>query len=389
MRAQRDLGDNSRLGVAYTDRVFGGDYNRVADVDGRVVFGQVYNGIFQYAESYDKTLGVVRNAPLWEGILARNGKKYGFRYLLTGISEDFRAGSGFISRAGVVHGLADERFTWFGQRGANVEAITGDISYDDTWQYSHFLKHGDAQDKKFHVSGTVGLHGGWSLGAGVYWETFGWDSTLFANYRLLSPAGDTLPFTGVGRIPNRDYVTTLTTPQWKIFNAAVTYVFGQDENFFEWAQANIDYVTATLSARPNDRLRLDGTFQYQDYWRRTDNSLVGRNMIPRLKVEYQLTRAVFVRVVGEYDLREQADLRDETRTFYPILIDGAPALATRSHGMRGDYLFSYVPNPGTVLYVGYGDAGLGNADPRDRFNFQPIRRTSDYFFVKYSYLFRL
>ncbi len=389
VRAQRDLGDNSRLGVAYTDRVFGGDYNRVADVDGRVVFGQVYNGIFQYAQSYDKTLGLTRTAPLWEGILARNGKKYGFRYLLTGISDDFRAGSGFIARGGIVHGLADERFSWFGQRGDKVEALTGDISYDDTWLYSHFLNHGDAQDKKFHVSSSVGLRGGWSLGAGVYWETFGWDSTLFANYKLLSPTGDTLPFTGVGRIPNRDYVTSLTTPQWKIFNASVTYVFGQDENFFEWAQANINYVTGTLSVRPSDRLRLDGTMQYQDYWRRTDNSLVGRNMIPRLKVEYQLTRSIFIRVVGEYDMSEQADLRDETRTFYPILINGVPALASRSHGTRGDYLFSYVPNPGTVLYVGYGDAGLGNPDPRDRFNFQPIRRTSDYFFVKYSYLFRM
>ena len=100
MRAQHDFGDQSRIGVAYTDRVFGGDYNRVADVDGRVAFGGAYNAIFQYAESFDKTQNVVRNAPLWTGAVVRNGKEYGFRYLLDGISDDFRAGSGFISRAG-------------------------------------------------------------------------------------------------------------------------------------------------------------------------------------------------------------------------------------------------------------------------------------------------
>jgi hypothetical protein len=112
-------------------------------------------------------------------------------------------------------------------------------------------------------------------------------------------------------------------------------------------------------------------------------------MIPRLKLEYQLTRSIFVRLVGEYDLSETSDLRDETRTFYPILINGEPALASRSRGVKGDYLFSYAPRPGTVLYVGYGGAGLGDPSPLDRFNFQPIRRTSDYFFIKYSYLFRM
>ena len=112
----------------------------------------------------------------------------------------------------------------------------------------------------------------WNVGLGVYWETFGWDQPLYANYRILSPAGDTLPFTGVGRIPNRDYVFTLTTPGWSIFNANLLYIGGQDENFFEWAQANITYINLTLNARPSAQLRVAGTLQYQDYWRRTDGS---------------------------------------------------------------------------------------------------------------------
>jgi hypothetical protein len=235
----------------------------------------------------------------------------------------------------------------------------------------------------------MGLRGGWNAGAGVYWETFGWDQALFRNYRILSPAGDTLPFTGVGRIPNRDYVFTFSTPQWSTFNASLLYIGGQDENFYEWAQANIHVMSLTVNARPNDRLRVGGTLAYQDYWRRTDNSLVGRNMIPRLKLEYQLTRSIFMRAVGEYDLSQTDDLHDETRTFYPILISGHRALASRTRSLHGDYLFSYQPRPGTVLFVGYGSVGTGIPDPTDRFNFQPIKRGSDYFFVKYSYLFRM
>ncbi|HXT17257.1 MAG TPA: DUF5916 domain-containing protein [Gemmatimonadaceae bacterium] len=391
LRAQRDVGDQSRIGMAYTDRAVGGDYNRVADVDGRLLFAQVWNGSFQYAESFDKTHDVAVNAPLWSGTLARNGKRLGLRYSLSGISDKFITTSGFISRNGIVHGAADQRGTWFNERGKLFETLTGDILYDDTWQYTHFTRHGDAQDKKFHLSGSAGLRGGWTTGLGVYWETFGYDTQLYRSYQIERTVGatvDTVPFVGVGRIPNRDYVFTLATPQWSRFNATMLYVGGQDENFFEWAQANIDYLSTALTFRPTDRIRLTGNFDYQDYWRRSDGSLAGRNMIPRLKAEYQLTRSMFLRLVGEYDLSEHSDLRDETRTFFPLIINGQKAIAMRSGTVRGDYLFSYQPNPGTVFFVGYGSRADGPPDPNERFTFQPLIRSSDYFFVKYSYLFR-
>lgn len=389
IRAQRDIGAQSRLGIAYTDRVLGGDYNRVADVDGRIVFGQVYSTSFQAAKSFDKTSGVARNAPLWEGVFARNGKQFGLRYLFTGISDDFRARSGFISRPGIVHAGVDHHASWFGERGSTVESLTGDILLDDTWQYSHFVRRGDAQDKKFHLSGSAGLRGGWNVGLGVYLETFGFDQGLYSAYRILAPTGDTLPFVGRPRITNRDYVFSLATPQWAKFSANLLYVGGQDENFFEWAQANIDLVQLGVSVRPSDRARIDGSLAYQDYWRRSDHSLVGRNVIPRVKIEYQLTRAIFMRLVGEYDLSETDDLRDETRTFYPLIVGGRLATASRARSLHGDYLFSYQPTPGTVFFLGYGSQADGIPDETQRFNWQPLRRRSDYFFVKYSYLLRM
>jgi len=389
IRAQHDIGGQSRLGIAYTDYVRGGDYNRVANVDGRIVFGQVYSTSFQAAESFDKTRAVTKNAPLWEGILARSGKGFGFRYVLTGISDDFRARSGFISRPGIVHAGIDHHATWFGERGSTVETLTGDILLDDTWQYSHFVRRGDAQDKKFHLSGSMGFRGGWNVGVGVYLETFGFDRALYSTYRVLAPTGDTLPFVGRPRITNRDYVFSLSTPQWAKFSANVLYIGGQDENFFEWAQANIDFLLLTMSARPSDRARIDATLNYQDYWRRTDHSLVGRSVIPRVKFEYQITRAIFMRLVGEYDRSENADLRDDTRTFYPLIVNGQLATASRTRSLHGDYLFSYRPTPGTVLFLGYGSNADGNPELSQRFKWQPLRRTSDYLFVKCSYLLRL
>jgi hypothetical protein len=96
-----------------------------------------------------------------------------------------------------------------------------------------------------------------------------------------------------------------------------------------------------------------------------------------------------MRVVGEYIRSEQDDLRDDSRTFYPILIGDQLATASRLRSLHGDYLFSYQPTPGTVLFLGYGSQANGDPDPLQRFNWQPLRRTSDYFFAKYSYLFRM
>jgi Domain of unknown function (DUF5916) len=387
LRTQQDLPGGSQLGMAYTDRESSAALNRVLDVDGRLIFGGVYSQTFQAAESFDRTNGVRRDAPLLAATFARNGKRFGFRYSFNSIGDDFRAGSGFISRAGVVSATVDHRATWFGAPGALIETLTGNLTVNGTWKYTRFVRRDDAEDKRFQVTTSVGLHGGWTVGAGVYWETFGYDPALYANYRILAPTGDTLAFTGTPRILNRDYVTTLVTPQWKHLDVNAVYIFGQDENFYEWAQANIDYAALTVNVRPTTRLRLEGTLAYQDYWRRTDHSLVARNSIPRLKVEYQLTRSIFVRLVSQYSVSETSDLRDESRTGYPLIVGGAPALATRSRTLTGQYLFSYQPNPGTVLFLGYGNESDGLPNAAARFTWQPLLRTSDYIFVKASYLF--
>ncbi len=57
----------------------------------------------------------------------------------------------------------------------------------------------------------------------------------------------------------------------------------------------------------------------------------------------------------------------------------------RSNRFRVDWLFSFRPNPGTVVFLGYGSS---LSEP-DSFRFRDLRRTSDGFFLKLSYLFRV
>jgi hypothetical protein len=403
LRVQSDVGASSKIGLAYTDRVDGSAYNRVADVDGSYLFGGIYAFQGQYAASYTRLPdGRVLNAPLWHAGINRNGKNLAFSYSLDGVHEDFRALSGFISRGGVVNGNVDQRYTWFGQPGALFEAVTFNPAYFSTWRYQSFVHQDEAIEKKLHFNLTATLRGGWNAGVGYFVETFGFDPALYSTYRVLGTAGDTLPFTGMPRIGNSEPYFSLNTPGGLPISASFFYLYGRDENFYEWASSSIVIGQYGLTIRPTDKLRVNATYNIQSFNRRTDGSIVANNRIPRLKVEYQIARPVFVRLVGEYDSFYRDALRDEATTGRPILTYDQCAgnvyqvtVACQNSTFRGDFLFSYQPNPGTVLFLGYG-AGYADVRPLAQpfefpssIKFNGYNRTDDTFFVKASYLFRL
>jgi hypothetical protein len=394
LRLQKDVGGSSRIGLAYTDRVEGGNYNRVAGVDGRVVLGGGYTSAFQLAGSATRVGDVTNTAPLWLARFDRNGRTFGWRTLFSGIADDFRAGSGFISRPGIVRANITPYRTFYGGEGALVESFTAGIVLDGTWQYEKFVNGEGVQDKKLHFNLNGALRGGWNLAAGYYLETFGYDEGLYANYFLGVPdgAGGTsfVPFTGQPTINNGDFYANVNTPTFRSFNASLFVLYGFDENFPEWQSGELLIIQSAVSVRPSDKLRLDFTYNHQEVDRRTDGSTVSIGRIPRVRAEYQISRPFFVRLVGEYAMEKQDSLRDEGRTQLPIYFgDGAGgferAAAFERNTFRADVLFAYRPTPGTVLYAGYGST---LTEP-EAFRFRALRRTRDAFFAKVSYLFQL
>ncbi len=393
-RVQRDVGSQSRVGLAYTDRVVGGEWNRVGTADARFVFGSIYDARVQWAQSFSNEGGREWNAPLWDARFARNGRRFGIRYSISAIDPEFVTRSGFISRPGVANAGFSHRLTTLGARGALVESFSTELNLLGTWKYDVFTRGGDAQDKKAHLNTTTTFRGGWSLGASVLVETFGYDPDLYANTFIEVPdpvSGlDTIPFTGTADLPNLDYVLTIGTPEWKRGSASVFVVWGKDENFDEWSSADILIGTLAGDWRPTEKVRVNATYNMQKYTRRTDGSTVRIRRIPRLKLEYQIARPLFVRLVGEYDAEDVDDLRDDSRTGFPLIFrnrDGtfAPATAFSTNVFRGDFLFSYQPLPGTVVFAGYGSV----MNEPEAFRFGELERRTDGFFVKASYLFRL
>src|SRR5438552_8056050 len=391
LRAQRSLGRGSRVGLVYTDRIEGGDYNRVAEVDSRLVFKEIYGLNLQLAGSRTRTGGVTTTAPLWLTQFTIQHRIWGLRSVFAGISDQFRDASGFIGRAGIVHSYVDPSYTAYGGPGAWLQRFTGDVLVDGIWQYQNFIHGRHLQDKKLHFNGNATLRGGWNVGAGYFVESFGYDSALYAAYRLVVPDSGPLPvrFTGQPTIVNGEYIVQIGTPQWKHFSGRGLFLQGDDENFFEWASADLRLLSVDVSYRPTERLRNSVSYFWQQVNRRTDGSLVNVGRILRTKLEYQLSRPLFVRVVGQYIQDKTDSLRDDSRTGAPILISGPGGLtrsaASHSNLFHADVLLSYQPVPGTVVFAGYGS----NMVDQDAFQFRGLTRTDDAFFLKLSYLFRL
>lgn len=393
LRVQRDLTKTARVGMIYTGKEEGKSANRVGGADFRVNWHKIYSVQMQGVFSATERPGVpTLTGPLWMSNLSRQGRSFGARYQVDGVSDDFRTNSGFVSRPAVAHAFADHRYTWFGKKGALVDNITFDEVTNFTWQYSQFVTRRDAIEKKFHTNLNYTFRGGWRLGTSLLLETFGYDPALYANYAIERHSGakvDTIRFTGVGRLPNRDYVVTLVTPQFKHFGFNGTAIWGRDDNFFEWAPSDIGYYSFGGNWRPSGRMRVDATYNWQYYDRPSDGSRVGNTRIPRVKMEYQVSRAFFVRLVGQYTSNFRDALRDDSRTNDPVLIRNAKGILVKTtplstNDLQGELLFSFTPSPGKVFYAGY----RSRFTEPESFRFSDIARQTDGFFVKASYLFR-
>lgn len=390
LRLQRDVGSASRVGLVYTDKIEGDNYNRVLGFDSRLVFGQIYTFQGQVAGSHTRFASVTTDAPLWQLRFNRNGRTFGMRYSINGVSDEFEAQSGFIGRGGVVNATITNSLTGYGRPGALMERYGGDITVNGVWKYDAFVDGNESLDRKLHFNTNATLRGGWLAQASLLIETFGYDPDIYASYALLAPDSSILPFVGTPDIPNLDWVASINTPEFAHFSANAFVLYGNDENFFEWSSGELFILNGGFTWRPTDQIRVEGTYQHQQVNRRTDGSLVDIQRVPRLKVEYQISRPLFIRVIGDYFSQWTDALRDDSRTNLPIVVfdpgSGTylPTQASRNKRFRADVLFSYTPNPGTVFYAGYGSTLREPNQLGSR-----MRRTEDAFFVKASYLFRM
>jgi hypothetical protein len=258
LRLRRDVASSSTVGLVYTDRIDGDDFNRVLAVDTRLVFGGAYAAVAQLGTSFTRTAGTDRHwRPIFEGQLVRTGRDWGFSSVLRGTHPEFRAGTGFIGRTGIVRANLTPRRSWY-PAGRALEAIHVSTIFDGTWTYDRFRGGTEPNDMKWQNRIATQWRGGWSATLFTFVESFMYPEELYRNYFIerRSAAGaitDTIPYTGTHRLPNYGAMIGIGTPQFQQFAANAELIFARDDNFEEWSSAWIFIANASADWRPTDR----------------------------------------------------------------------------------------------------------------------------------------
>lgn len=385
VRLNRGFGAQSTAGMLYSERVGGGRANRVVDGDIHYVFGKLYYAQFQGAVSNTQEGGTSTTAPMWEAVLDRTGRAFGFHYNVLGIGQKFAADNGFVSRTGVVEPGIANRMSLYGAPGAWLEKFNMFLQTNGVWRYNDFFAAKSVLEDHATANTQFTVRGGWSFGISPTLSSYAFDPSAYSG--VFVGTSPPFPFAPSPRITTFVTAFKLATPQFAKYDASIGMSRGNDVDFLETSRVRrLDY-NASLNLRPTQQLRIGATYVSSAFTRRSDGVKSVSTRIPRVKVEYQVTRSVFLRVVTQYTASTRSALLDpRSGQLLSVVGDsGFVASSARiSNGLRTDWLFSYRPSPGTVFFAGYGNS-MTEPDP---LAFRRLRRTNDGFFVKLSYLFQ-
>jgi hypothetical protein len=284
----------------------------------------------------------------------------------------------------------NQRFTIFGARGGWWDQRQHFFTGSTLWTYDAFARREAPLETSLSLDNSMTLRGGWKISVTPDVQLIDFDPRRYASYAVSTADGrDTVPFTTSGQQVTSSTALIVNTPQWRRVGATITATAGTEPEFFETGTVRRRDLEAQVDIRPSTQLRIGTLLRYQRFIRARDGSLFSTQVVPRLRLEYQFSRALFLRFVGQMESRDRSALRDPA-TERPLLrraTNGsyAPLAARKSLLGRADVLVSYLPSPGTVVYLGYGTG----VDATETMRPVDVQRTTDGAFVKFSYLYRV
>ena len=389
LRLKRDLSDQNHLGLVFTDKSHKDWSNRVVAIDGKFVAKDTYTFRAQggFSQTNDKeNIGTI--APMWDIAANANGRKWSGSFSFKGYHNEFNPEVGFIERGNYVTMSTGPTRRFYGKKDAIVEQLILSLRFTGNWDYSEFTNGNSPDDRRLYPSFAIQFRDGWKLTNFTWIETFSYPESFFTNHYIKTSSGFT-SYKGTPDLFNIGVMMELSTPQLDRISGKIKYGFGRDPNYDEWAPGDISLIESIIKWNPTDQIRMMIRYNQQQNFRPSDGSLVSESRTPRIKMEYQITPTIFLRGVVQYTSRYRDTLRDNSRTELPIYFkdsngDFVPAASVETNNIEADFLFSYRPIPGTLVFIGYGSA---LTEPR-RFRFNSVQRNSDGFFMKVSYLFQ-
>lgn len=366
-RLQRDLFEQSSLGILYTERRFAGGWNRVAAIDSRLKFAPTWVAEMQGVTSSTEFLdGRRQGGPAWDFEVERSGRKLEYVFEYNDRSEGFNTQSGLVPRVDIrrVENSAGYRFRPEG----TLIAWGPSLSTEVVWDHR-----GLRLDREVSPELAFELIGGTEISY----------SYASRRERLRPKDFSVLP-------DNRDFALIdhsieFETEYYRQAGVELRYSRGTRINFvppqgIEPHLADGDSARFELRLRPTTSLAIDNTYLFSRLRGRAGGAAIFNDHTFRSRWSWQFTRRLSLRFIPRYEA---------------TLANRALTQLKTSKRFNADFLVTYLVNPWTAFYVGYNsdyrDLELlsGSEQERNRLlQTQDLRNTGNQLFLKLSWLVR-
>ena len=395
-RLRRDLGSTSNVGVTYTDRTFDGDrFNRVLGVDGRLQFNQRYTVTLLAAGSRtaDGRPGPV-DGGLLSAQLERSGRNFQFEIGGHDISNDFEAGSGFLRRTGVAELRSQASYNFRGRPGDLIERWGPSLEAEGLWTHDDFRARRRAQEASVRIRGSVSFRGNVTVFGTYSRSHYRFEGDSYYNLVSRDAGGAKRWF-----FPDQSLFQGLNSGTVFFWISSFDRVRGNvrltrsESPLFDFiSDAPVDVADswsgdASLNLFPTTNLSGELGVRHTSLFRQRDGSLYSRATIPRLRAQYQFSRALYLRTIVEYGSQRRGALLTPTGgDQVAYCSDGScfDLKGSESNDFSFETLLSYEPTPGTVFFMGY----TRRMEDMEAFRFRDVRPEAEGLFVKLSYRFR-
>jgi hypothetical protein len=388
-RVSQDLGKGSSIGAIYTDVEFGQGWNRIGGIDFTWRMTDKWTAMGQMVESSTKGTVDSGTPPTYSAgpasyfQLQHNGHAFNLQSSYQDMSVGFQTQLGFIQASNFRNSQTHMTYQWYPKhkviQSYGVET-SQNVAYD---HLGNRVFHYSSYDPFILLprnivlapvagenSDTVGPQNGYLLTQNKnFTENFG---GFVARGAPFAQFNFNLQAIRSGNV-NYNPVNCAATPP--IAPNCVPFLMNQET------------VQALFTLQPLRQLTADNTYLLDRDHAVANGALVYESQVFRTKVDYQFTRAISARVIVEYD---------------STLANPAMTSLKRTKQVGTEALFTWLPHPGTAIYVGYNndlqnlDRSLcnrltgGGCDPNNTVAPRAANMLNDgrQIFVKASYLFR-
>ena len=336
-RVSQDLGKGSNVGLMYTDEEFGGGWNRIGGADFTWRINDHWTTLGQSVESSTRMSNPASAAtvfppgysagPATDWQTQRNGHSFNMFNEYQDISKGFESLLGFFQTSNIRSDHVHATYQWFPKKSVVQSRgleINQNVAYDHAnnrvYHYTTFdpflllTRNIVVAPLVGQNSDTVGPQDGYPMPASEnFTENFG-------------------GFVSRGQ-------------PWGILNYNVVALRSGNVNYNPLAGAipflmNQETVQALISVNPLRQVTDDNTYLLDRDHAVSNGQLVYETQTFRTKLNYQFTRAWSARVIVEYD----TTLANPTQTSLP-----------RTKQVQTQGLLTWLPHPGTVVYVGWNN----------------------------------